>query len=193
MIAYLWTYSLYYSYLLSNSIVEAHNYLAYLETNEGNSEELMDFIQIQYYNLKRIEFGVNSINSEELNSIRTLAHENHPYSAYAKSLFYILTDELIVSDMPSFDKAETRSSQETSSNSDLKFYPNPFTNELNIDLDIIGVQIEVYDVLGHSIISKYCDSNHSKINTENWEQGIYYISIYHENEIVHTGKLFIKI
>jgi hypothetical protein len=73
--------------------------------------------------------------------------------------------------------------EESGKLSGVKFYPNPFTNEITIKLDFDGeVEIEVTDVLGRTQLVKQISASKNgdyKINMEacNLNNGLYFITI----------------
>ena len=65
----------------------------------------------------------------------------------------------------------------------LKIFPNPVNNTLNIICEKDITKIEIYDVLGRIIISKENPSNH--ISVEELKSGLYTISVtFKNNKIV---------
>ena len=72
---------------------------------------------------------------------------------------------------------------------DAKFeaYPNPATSELIIDLLNIEANpnlIEVYDVLGNTIISSSATKDVQKLDVSSFATGIYFVKVYTDNGIL---------
>ena len=64
-------------------------------------------------------------------------------------------------------------------NNSIKFYPNPVSNILSIESEIIPIdKIEIYSILGKKI--KEINSDFNYIKTDNLSEGIYIIRIYSE-------------
>ncbi len=61
-------------------------------------------------------------------------------------------------------------------NSAIIAYPNPFNNELSLDLSS-PASIKVTNVLGKQILKLNTNNSIAKINTTNWSTGIYFITI----------------
>ncbi|HRG01377.1 MAG TPA: T9SS type A sorting domain-containing protein [Bacteroidia bacterium] len=64
--------------------------------------------------------------------------------------------------------------------SDIKVYPNPATSILNADLPFKSTSIKLYDITGKQII----ETTAFPINTSWLENGIYFIEIQSENEMI---------
>jgi len=72
----------------------------------------------------------------------------------------------------------------------LKIYPNPVSNILSIDSEIIPInKVEIYSVLGKKV--KEVNSDFNSIRTNNLSNGVYIFKIYSENGIA-TKKLIKK-
>ncbi len=66
----------------------------------------------------------------------------------------------------------------------VKVYPNPIHNELTIDINSESrkQQIDVFDVLGRTVFTQNTEggvsnANLLKINTLDWQKGIYFLKI----------------
>jgi endonuclease I len=74
------------------------------------------------------------------------------------------------------------------SNLDFKFYPNPLKGDiLNVDTNI-DLKIEIFDILGKSILKQNLTNSSKQINTSNLNKGIYLIRLTSEKGSV-TKKL----
>lgn len=65
---------------------------------------------------------------------------------------------------------------------DIKFYPNPISNYLNIELITPADKIEVYNILGQSILTLNAPGTLERIDTRSWSSGMYSLSIFFQNE-----------
>lgn len=71
-------------------------------------------------------------------------------------------------------------------------YPNPFNNELMIDLsaytedgNLTSVAIEVIDATGNSIYKGTALSELTTVSTTDWAQGMYVVKIKHNNTLIN--------
>lgn len=82
---------------------------------------------------------------------------------------------------------------ENEATSELSLYPNPFSDELNIQVsDKVIDRIDVYTTLGKLVLSETKNSNNVKINVADLQSGVYIVKIYHNNEeigVVMTQKM----
>jgi len=75
-------------------------------------------------------------------------------------------------------------------------YPNPASDELNIDYFInkeSNSLFELQDIAGKKIFSEILNSSghHVTLKTDKWEAGTYFYSIYNKNERIKNDKLII--
>ncbi len=70
-------------------------------------------------------------------------------------------------------------------NTTISCYPNPVTNNLNIDLDVElnEVNITIYNISGQQVFVGDYTNNSIKINTENFESGLYVAKIMIDGKI----------
>ncbi|WP_347924791.1 T9SS type A sorting domain-containing protein [Pontimicrobium sp. SW4] len=73
-------------------------------------------------------------------------------------------------------------------NTDVKIYPNPFNDFVNIHTES-NSQIEVYNLLGKRILIQNINKGNSKINVSEYETGIYLFKITNENLQIKTMKV----
>lgn len=66
----------------------------------------------------------------------------------------------------------------------VKVYPNPFTNDLNIETDGRFRQMEVFNVLGEKVFDTPLSAVHTAVNLAGIKKGVYFIKL--------TGKDFIS-
>ena len=80
----------------------------------------------------------------------------------------------------------------TTQSTDIKVFPNPFTNKFEIDLtkEYKDVEITIYDVLSHIIYTnKYQSTNKITISRNNMASGVYFYQIKSDNLIVAKGRV----
>jgi hypothetical protein len=75
--------------------------------------------------------------------------------------------------------ASTLSTQTIALTPEFNIYPNPVTNELSVEFPSAVTQatISVYSVLGTLVYSSTMDQWNSKINTSEWNTGVYLMNI----------------
>ncbi len=59
----------------------------------------------------------------------------------------------------------------------IKLSPNPFSSSLSIDSDSQMEKIEIFNCMGERIYSKSDNSVNESINTDDWQNGVYFIKI----------------
>ncbi len=77
---------------------------------------------------------------------------------------------------PTFNRNNDQPMSILKLNKDIFSYPNPFNKSLFLAKKY---KVEVKDILGKLI---YISSGTNKINTENWQKGMYFLYIYEENQ-----------
>ncbi len=80
----------------------------------------------------------------------------------------------------------------TTQSTDIKVFPNPFTDKFEIDLakEYNNVEITIYDVLSHIIYTnKYQSTNKITISRNNMASGVYFYQIKSDNVIVAKGRV----
>jgi predicted esterase len=76
----------------------------------------------------------------------------------------------------------------TSDNNFVEVFPNPATNQVFIDTDLINYEVQVINLNGQVLFS---DKNISKIDISEFSEGVYFIRIKNDDK-VETIKLIIK-
>ncbi|MBA3664530.1 MAG: T9SS type A sorting domain-containing protein [Bacteroidetes bacterium] len=79
----------------------------------------------------------------------------------------------------------------------INVYPNPFSTQVNITVEsesgiLSNLAVEVYDVLGNSVLKRDFNENKTILSRENLKEGIYFYKVYNTNTIVGTGRLLIQ-
>ncbi len=64
----------------------------------------------------------------------------------------------------------------------LNVYPNPFANEINVVLSEKMDALKITNALGQNIFSATQLSDNQTINTENWESGVYFMTVEKDNK-----------
>ena len=136
-----------------------------------------------------LEFALSEANRQLLYEI---ANKTHTYSAYARSLYYILEDTLIISKIPeeldSLYKLENRSKQKI--NAQILIYPNPFNVLLNVQFkDVSKAVVQVHDLFGNLVFNDQSTLESQQIDTSDWNKGIYIVTIMEGDNILHQEKI----
>ena len=76
-------------------------------------------------------------------------------------------------------------------NEEVIIYPNPFDNELTVKLtnSFERLKVEVYEVTGKRIDTKLFTNTSIAKFTNNYKQGIYFINVYGDEELIKTQKV----
>lgn len=76
----------------------------------------------------------------------------------------------------------------------IKVYPNPTTNILNIENEnSTNFKVEIINILGADVVNQTVVNNSkSAINTSNLKGGIYFVRVIEENQIVFSKKITIN-
>ena len=107
----------------------------------------------------------------------------HPYSGYAQSLYYLLTNTFVDNlDLSLIDEYfaiersigsdEIKSSDENKSDKEIYIYPNPASSIINVENWKEIKKMNIYNSLGESVINF---NGKSSINTEKFSNGIYWV------------------
>ncbi|MDH8702622.1 hypothetical protein M2138_001990 [Dysgonomonadaceae bacterium PH5-43] len=74
--------------------------------------------------------------------------------------------------------------------SQIRLYPNPVINELNIEYPNWedNPNIQVYDITGNAMLKMEADSQYSKINTSNWTTGLYMLRVGSESFVIMKNR-----
>jgi len=166
---------------------------AYLMSWAAPSIALADFRSTQLINLDRLPYGkfYQAPNSQLL-EVESLARKDHPYAAYAKALYYELTGEIISSDLPTYLQGRISPRRAESSDiTDYSIFPNPTSDMININISTKGSYIVIIsDVTGVQIVKSKVDGRES-IATDNWQKGLYFVTILRDDLIVHQEKIVV--
>ncbi len=175
------------SYIFENNLNGARLYLNQLNPLE---ETMQDFKTIQYINLDRLPHGPYFEASPEVKSVvLAIANKNHFTAAYAKALYYSLTGQVISSQIPvSFaNSLKPRNRVEQIHSEYLKCSPNPFNNELLLEIKgIKDGEITIFGIMNNKVYSNKVNEGNLKINSSEWNSGIYFIRLQSENKVMDT-------
>jgi Secretion system C-terminal sorting domain len=75
----------------------------------------------------------------------------------------------------------------------LRLYPNPANSDFTLQYsDFQNKQIIITDLLGRTQKTLSLQSETTNIPTQNLANGIYYLTLYHENNLIYTAKLVVQ-
>jgi len=186
---------IYKSFMLEKNISQAEQYLLSL-TNR--SEQLNDFVAIQLINIKQINSNYNNeISSTELNTILDVATKSHPYAAYAKSMYFWITGELLSSEYPPVIYQENGVGERTTTGSireenTVLAYPVPFNDYLYLEFKHDPSEkstLIIENILGRRLIELDNIKQSQVFDTSNWAQGVYFVYIISNDNIIHFQKV----
>jgi len=183
----------YSSYIMENDLTSARTYLNSILTE---SEQMSDFVIVQNINLDRLPYGpFYEASDTEINTVIEIAQKNHSYAAYAKALYYVLTGEVISSEIPDIGgliQPRSISGNTDNDKKELKVYPNPFSEFLNVEVKgYENVDIAITDVYGRVVYSESTDQSVFNISIDTWNQGMYLIVIKSDNEVILIDKILL--
>jgi hypothetical protein len=77
--------------------------------------------------------------------------------------------------------------------SDVKLYPNPASEEINIEAGIFsGLDIQITDILGKAIYVSEMQSDKQVINTSVLNNGIYFVTLKEKDKVVFAQKIIVN-
>jgi len=164
-----------------------------------NTVDEQIFLQIQRINLDRLEDPEYELSSPDKEFLYNTALSTSTSRGYASSIYCLLTDTLILPQIPYHigERSEAKASKEniySLLSKTIKVYPNPANDRITIEFDenihYIGI-IGISDLTGRIIKVLPINTNHSRklnIQTSEFESGIYIISSLNENGTL-TGNI----
>jgi hypothetical protein len=183
------------SYIFEGDLEAAEEFLTTINPAE---EPLADFIKVQLLNLDRLSEGPNfQATVSELDSLEFIAHKEHRYAGYAKSLHYALTGDILAEDLPLSNHSalklelEGRATHATREN-ELSIFPNPFSEQLQINVGTYSdAQLNITDVLGRRVHTSWIQESNFSIPTADWAEGLYIVTVSRNDEILHRRKVML--
>lgn len=70
-------------------------------------------------------------------------------------------------------------------------YPNPVQNFINFDLNINNYSVRIVDITGKTVSNSVSTSNKHKVNTTNFNNGIYFYTISNNGNTITTNKFIV--
>ena len=71
--------------------------------------------------------------------------------------------------------------EETTTNN-VKVYPNPITDFVNITTNSNNMSVKIYSIDGKMIENQVVNSNNLRISTDNFNSGIYFVQVESNNQ-----------
>ncbi|MFT6335727.1 MAG: hypothetical protein ACJATI_002482 [Halioglobus sp.] len=163
----------------------------------ASAQEEYDFVTAidQYINwLSEEDY---KIDQSDLTDIYHIGLKYHAYSGYARSIYFILTGQIINPTLPPFPVySGPRSVKEENGSYKISVFPNPSSNEIKIMLSSDEVddqfEIEFYNNEGRVVKQATTSNKELKISIEDLSPGIYFIKVNTKAGKVMQSK-FVKI
>jgi alpha-tubulin suppressor-like RCC1 family protein len=71
----------------------------------------------------------------------------------------------------------------TNASNDVKAYPNPIKDVLNISFDKEITSVSVYNLLGQEVLTKFINANEGSLDTSNLASGTYFVKVIADSEV----------
>ncbi|HZV71230.1 MAG TPA: T9SS type A sorting domain-containing protein [Saprospiraceae bacterium] len=178
----------------SGQYADAANYLTRLTTS---NEEEADFVTVQKINLDYLQDIANyTPRTSLLDTLYDIGMKTHPYTGYARSLYHLLTGELIQFDIPDIDGIVLPRAIVPDERI-IKSYPNPIQEKTyNIEFkgfkDLGLVNIQVFDMFGKEITTKVeniLNDSTVQLNTQDWPFTMYVLTVKSKSgELLYSTK-----
>jgi hypothetical protein len=76
---------------------------------------------------------------------------------------------------------------------DIKLYPNPASEQINIEAGIFsGLDIQIMDILGKAIYASSLQPDKQVINTSGLDNGIYFVTLKEKDKVVFIQKIIVN-
>ncbi len=69
---------------------------------------------------------------------------------------------------------------------EVKAWPNPFSNEITIQLSAAGFEVQVFNINGKKLYEVFTTQTEKTINTEDFPSGVYFISVNKKGQTFHA-------
>ena len=92
----------------------------------------------------------------------------------------------------SFSRLAGESSEdEIQSNFIITSYPNPVSEMLNVDFDLVpnNASVEVYNTIGELVLTQSLNDYSNTINTSKLSNGLYHVKIIGDNQLLSSRKI----
>ncbi len=132
------------------------------------------------------------MDSLDFQNLYLAANSHLPSSAYAKSLWALYTDEILVVDIPKIDKTignREKSILQKSASNKISVFPNPTTNSVFIKTnEVTEKTLHVYNSTGLLLISLKFNDLTKKIDLKDLSAGLYFFKI-QQGDIEYSEKI----
>jgi hypothetical protein len=182
-----------YGYLMSQGrYSSADLYLDAMLQCYQDDEEIQDFIAVQKVNIKYHRQPLVPVEENDLSTVITVAHQKTPLSAYARSVYFAISQKRIVHEIPEFeDEAlEERVNQYDTFVNAQSVYPT-ITHDMLYFSQSTGLQhVSIYSITGTLLLS--LDDVESPIDVSTLPQGLYIITTNTNDGTLTSSSKFIK-
>lgn len=166
------------SFIFENNLNGA---IQYLNQFSPTDEPMQDFKTLQYINIARLQSGPSYIASyEEQQTVLSIAYKSHFIAAYAKALYYSLTGVIVSSTIPPnfLNGSNQRSSNTLTHQKFIHCIPNPFSNELKIELTgVNNGELCIFGIMNNEVYKSKINSGKHTIQTTEWIPGVYSVRL----------------
>ncbi len=169
----------------------------YLASLRPDREDKADFVETQQILLDHMEDPEGYVlNAADRSILYNAGSKRLPYAGFARAIYYHLTGEQIIPDVPMYDASPaSRAVAEDSGHAPVRIYPNPSSGAENIMVEVLAEWradsayiLSVYDLRGRLIMTKNIVEGKNNIGMDE-ANGVYYIKIENEGKIIHTDKI----
>ncbi len=172
---------------------------SYLDSSIVETSEESDFVAIQKININRLVDGDNYVvSTEDLNLLDSIADKGMPLSAFARGLWYVLTDEIRMLEIEFPNENPLKKGLLPRLEPKIEVYPSPVKDQLYIKLQNARSEgeIQIFDIHGRLIRSVAVTPNTESLDilVEEWTSGIYVVhwQITEPEQTLNLALKFIK-
>ncbi len=188
-------YSVLNTYISQGDFQAARQQLTQIDKNsvEGSDLHFIATNLIDFY--ENFEENIEQDHIELVNNLKDIALKNHPSSGFAQAFHYYLTGDFVDNldlNLLEIDDINERSWDRDvveSKDKNLNFYPNPASNFLMIENANLIQSLNVYNLMGNSILES---GETSIISTKEWLSGLYIFKMSLKNGDTLTKKILIN-
>lgn len=185
------------SYLFEGDLNGASTYLT---ASTENSEQYNDFISTQLIHLNHLRLGPNYVfDTDDQLLLHTIAHKEHPYATYAKSLIFMLTQKLIETELPRLEIEDKNKNIKlpnftNTTQQHFKCLPNPVSDLLSIQFTgYEQAHIHIVDLSGNIVYDQtMANDTQTSINVTNWKAGVYFVQLIDKNGDIARKKIIVQ-
>ena len=170
----------------------------YLDQIYSTTEAELEFVDIQKLNLQRLMSNNEFEFSEsQLSYIKEVGLRTNPYAAYARSLYHIVTGEILYVDYPTYI-SEPQFRITPNNNLGISGYsinPNPSSSFINLQLpseaELDNVEYFLYNINGVLVRNKSKLDYRNVISVNDLPNGLYFLQVADSDNFVYSENIII--